>query len=59
MDKNSVNRRRTYGWTRWFESDKIVLTDEVVDVLDNFYSTIWNLIFKKKAVLQTAFFIDF
>jgi hypothetical protein len=38
MDKNSVNRRRTYGWTRWFESDKIVDTeDEVVDVLDNFY----------------------
>jgi hypothetical protein len=38
MDKNSVNRKRTYGWTRWFESDKIVDTaDEVVDVLDNFY----------------------
>jgi hypothetical protein len=30
--------------------------DEVVNVLDNFYkSTIWNLIFKKKTVLQTAF----
>jgi hypothetical protein len=54
MDKENVNRKRTYGWTRRFESDKIAR--RVVDVLDNFYKK-YNLKpnLRKKAVLQTAF----